>query len=116
MVKNKSGIAQREFDILAYYQSEPFIVEVKSGTLNGFTRKIGPSLELARQIYNRAAAMLIAMPLALVEHYREIEREYDGSVRFVELGLVHQQTREYLEKNRGLLQAEKSTKGGGLNP
>ena len=48
-----NGSLVREVDFLYIHQGRPYVVEVKSGGLNGARERIVPLLDVAREVYDR---------------------------------------------------------------
>ncbi len=98
VVRNRSGKPQCEFDIVVFYGNLPVIVEVKSGGLNGFARKISRHLGMGRRIYGPDVGLLIALPFRREDHYRELEQRYGNNVRFVDIRYGENQPAAYMRK------------------
>lgn len=98
-----------EFDNVIGFEGRRFVVEVKSDSLNGYAQKIPKILEFSENLFSDCrkgkgawTGLLIFVPFSddsnRSEYFRSIEDDFNGKVRFVDLGYTTKALEEHFKK------------------
>jgi len=77
-----------ELDNLIIYNKKYYPIEVKSGKLNGFSKKIPKIIKNVKNIFDNFGYMLVFIPFRTYDkkkQFKNIEKNYKNKIKFINL-------------------------------
>jgi len=90
------------YDALAEFEQNPFAIEIKSGSLNGYESKIPVVLDYATRYFGRETPLLLffSRKSHLKQDAQRIQRKFGNLVQCIDLGYTRRQLAKAIQTHK----------------